>query len=207
MIKNTGTRRGEAILQRQLKAFRKKFGRDPGPGDPIFFDPDAETPQHLDADEMGRQVVMIMKNAGIRPELAYAYQKPGLSSWKVIPGAYPKSSSKNGTMPSRSISRFRLRPAETSDGIRDLGGEVIAPSNGLLPQPSGRLPGVNLRDELSVRGSRSDYTPVRHSLVATARFPRRSKQGLLCLRAIRIWQRYSKSGSSILKPLSFAAAT
>jgi hypothetical protein len=90
MIKNTGTRRGEAILQRQLKAFRKKFGRDPGPGDPIFFDPDAETPQHLDADEMGRQVVMIMKNAGIRPELAYAYQKTGLIVVEGNPGGLSK---------------------------------------------------------------------------------------------------------------------
>jgi hypothetical protein len=26
----------------QLEAFRKKFGRDPCPDDPIFFDPDAK---------------------------------------------------------------------------------------------------------------------------------------------------------------------
>jgi hypothetical protein len=32
-------------LKTQRKAFRKKFGRDPGPGDPMFFDPDEDTPK------------------------------------------------------------------------------------------------------------------------------------------------------------------
>ena len=30
------------ILREQREAFRKKFGRDPGPNDPIFFDPEAD---------------------------------------------------------------------------------------------------------------------------------------------------------------------
>jgi hypothetical protein len=29
----------QLMLRAQLEAFRKKFGRDPGPGDPVFFDP------------------------------------------------------------------------------------------------------------------------------------------------------------------------
>lgn len=33
----------EQALEEQLRAFRAKFGRDPGPDDPLFFDPDAET--------------------------------------------------------------------------------------------------------------------------------------------------------------------
>lgn len=32
----------EAALKGQLDAFRQKFGREPGPDDPIFFDPAAE---------------------------------------------------------------------------------------------------------------------------------------------------------------------
>jgi hypothetical protein len=32
------------MLLRQREAFRKKFGRDPGPGDPFFFDPNADEP-------------------------------------------------------------------------------------------------------------------------------------------------------------------
>jgi hypothetical protein len=30
------------MLLRQREAFRKKFGRDPGPSDPFFFDPNAD---------------------------------------------------------------------------------------------------------------------------------------------------------------------
>jgi hypothetical protein len=29
----------KAALETQIEAFRKKFGREPGPKDPIFFDP------------------------------------------------------------------------------------------------------------------------------------------------------------------------
>jgi len=38
------TPRGEAILRDRLKQFREKFGRDPGPGDPVFFDPSKDEP-------------------------------------------------------------------------------------------------------------------------------------------------------------------
>ena len=32
-------------MKNQLRAFKKKFGREPGPNDPVFFDPDVDTPQ------------------------------------------------------------------------------------------------------------------------------------------------------------------
>lgn len=38
------------ILEQQRELFRQKFGRDPGPGDPIFFDPDMNTPDPIDMD-------------------------------------------------------------------------------------------------------------------------------------------------------------
>lgn len=44
---STGTSRGQQLmegLENQLEAFREKFGREPGPGDPLFFDPDATNP-------------------------------------------------------------------------------------------------------------------------------------------------------------------
>jgi hypothetical protein len=34
-------------LRRQQDRFREKFGRDPGPDDPVFFDPDADEPSPL----------------------------------------------------------------------------------------------------------------------------------------------------------------
>lgn len=34
----------ERLLRKQLALFEEKFGRPPGPEDPVFFDPDADTP-------------------------------------------------------------------------------------------------------------------------------------------------------------------
>jgi hypothetical protein len=35
-------------IERQLEAFRRKFGRDPNDNDPILFDPDADDPCALE---------------------------------------------------------------------------------------------------------------------------------------------------------------
>ena len=35
------------VLQEQRRAFIKKFGREPGPSDPVFFDPECDTPTPL----------------------------------------------------------------------------------------------------------------------------------------------------------------
>ena len=48
-----------AELQRQQDRFREKFGRDPGPDDPLIFDPDADEPRPLPEgswDEMFQRV-------------------------------------------------------------------------------------------------------------------------------------------------------
>jgi hypothetical protein len=36
-----------SILQEQRKAFIDKFGREPGPSDPVFFDPTSDIPTPL----------------------------------------------------------------------------------------------------------------------------------------------------------------
>jgi len=36
--------RTRGILEAQQQRFREKFGRDAGPNDPVFFDPDAAEP-------------------------------------------------------------------------------------------------------------------------------------------------------------------
>lgn len=66
------------ILKRQREAFVAKFGREPGPSDPVFFEPDADVPQQIDDDFMQREIVDAMGRAGIRPELIYAYKKTGV---------------------------------------------------------------------------------------------------------------------------------
>jgi len=65
------------ILQEQIQKFREKFGREPGPGDPLFFDPDSFVPRPLDLDELNKETVDAMVKAGMRPELIYAYRKTG----------------------------------------------------------------------------------------------------------------------------------
>jgi hypothetical protein len=67
-----------AAMREQLARFRQKFGRDPGPDDPVFFDPEKDTPTPIDADAVDREIIQAMVRAGIRPEIIYAYKKTGL---------------------------------------------------------------------------------------------------------------------------------
>ena len=68
----------QRAMEGQFQRFREKFGRDPGPDDPVFFDPDADTPQELDWDRVDSDIVGAMVKAGIEPEKVYAYRKTGL---------------------------------------------------------------------------------------------------------------------------------
>ncbi len=59
------------ILEEQRRKFVEKFGREPGPGDPIFFD--MPHPEHLE-----HEMVQAMKAAGLDPAIIYAYEQTGL---------------------------------------------------------------------------------------------------------------------------------
>jgi len=48
-----------AILEQQRKAFRAKFGRYPRDDDPVFFDPDAETPQPISVEDVDELDAML----------------------------------------------------------------------------------------------------------------------------------------------------
>jgi hypothetical protein len=65
-------------MRAQLEAFRKKFGKEPGPNDPIFFDPDSDTPKPIPEDRIRREMVEAMAAAGISPEKVYATGKTGM---------------------------------------------------------------------------------------------------------------------------------
>ncbi|MBZ5622971.1 MAG: hypothetical protein LAQ69_30190 [Acidobacteriia bacterium] len=67
-----------AIIETQIQKFRERFGREPGPKDPIFFDPEALTPQPFRLDELLQESTEAMAQAGIRPEIIYAHRKTGL---------------------------------------------------------------------------------------------------------------------------------
>ena len=66
-----------AVIKEQKERFVAKFGREPGPNDPIFFDPDHPTPRKLQVEPMEASVVASMRKAGIAPHLIHAYEKTG----------------------------------------------------------------------------------------------------------------------------------
>jgi hypothetical protein len=66
-----------AMLEAQLRRFEEKFGRPPGPDDPLFFDPDADEPQPLSVTGMETETVGMLEAAGICPAWIYAYQNTG----------------------------------------------------------------------------------------------------------------------------------
>jgi hypothetical protein len=65
-------------MRKQLEAFREKFGRDPDPEDPVFFGPRSDVPRPMDLADFDAEVVEVMCEAGIRPELIHAYIRTGL---------------------------------------------------------------------------------------------------------------------------------
>lgn len=59
------------ILDRQKQKFIDKYGREPGPDDPVFFDmPPLEQIEH--------KMVQAMHEAGLDPAFIYAFEKTGL---------------------------------------------------------------------------------------------------------------------------------
>ena len=68
------------LLRRQLERFKEKFGREPGPNDPVFFDPEAPEPQPMTREQLTQaeeKMAEAMVQAGIAPEIAYAYRVCG----------------------------------------------------------------------------------------------------------------------------------
>jgi hypothetical protein len=64
-------------LRHQRKKFIKKFGREPGPDDPVFFDPKASAPVSITPKELADATLKAMLAAGTPPHFVYAYQKTG----------------------------------------------------------------------------------------------------------------------------------
>jgi hypothetical protein len=83
---------GQQSIEGQLRRFREKFGRGAGPEDPLFFDPDADTPQPIteaQQDEIMSQFLRAASRAGIPPELIYAMKKTNrmVTEAEVLAGA------------------------------------------------------------------------------------------------------------------------
>jgi hypothetical protein len=68
------------VYRAQLEAFRQKFGREMGPDDPFFFDPDASSPQFRSPGEIHvalELMAMLMAQAGVDPADIYAFRRTG----------------------------------------------------------------------------------------------------------------------------------
>lgn len=68
----------EDAFQEQRKLFIEKFGREPNDDDPIFFDPDADTPQPYPEEKYTEESIEAMRKAGIDERYINAYKKTGL---------------------------------------------------------------------------------------------------------------------------------
>jgi hypothetical protein len=65
------------MLRAQQARFEEKFGRPPGPDDPLFFDPDADHPQFLSLPEIEQATVGLLESAGSHPAWISAHQRTG----------------------------------------------------------------------------------------------------------------------------------
>ena len=64
----------QALLE-QRKAFIDKFGREPGPDDPVFFDPDKDVPTPIDPARLDADLEKAIRDAGFDPAKAEAIRK------------------------------------------------------------------------------------------------------------------------------------
>jgi len=64
-------------IERQLAAFREKFGRDPNDDDPILFDPDADDPVPLSDEKDERTMIEGMTEVGISQAMIFAFKRTG----------------------------------------------------------------------------------------------------------------------------------
>jgi hypothetical protein len=63
-VMRTTTEMRDALLT-QREAFRAKFGRDPGPDHPVFFDTDAPEPVSMSAVRIEAETIEAMRKAGM----------------------------------------------------------------------------------------------------------------------------------------------
>jgi hypothetical protein len=65
------------FLEEQRDSFQEKFGREPGPDDPLFFDPDADTPVPFDVKQVSDEIIEAMASVGVDPAIIYAFHRTG----------------------------------------------------------------------------------------------------------------------------------
>jgi hypothetical protein len=72
------TREGVQIVYELRARFEQKFGRAPGPGDPVFFTVEADASGPIDQDRFDAVMVAAMEAAGVGAGVIHAYRRTGL---------------------------------------------------------------------------------------------------------------------------------
>ena len=65
------------VVEEQLERFRAKFGSEPKPGEPLFFDPDHPTPRRFQVEPMEAGMVATMREANMPPQFIHAFERTG----------------------------------------------------------------------------------------------------------------------------------
>jgi hypothetical protein len=66
--------------RKHIREFRRKFGREMGPDDPFFFDPNRPSPEFRNPEEAQFAIDLLaelMGDAGIHAETIYAFKATG----------------------------------------------------------------------------------------------------------------------------------
>lgn len=66
------------VLAELHRLFREKFGRDPEPDEPLFFDPDQDHPTEWPEAKATAGMLESMRKAGTPPQIIFAFRKTGL---------------------------------------------------------------------------------------------------------------------------------
>ena len=118
-------------MKKQRKAFRRKFGRDPSTGDPVFFDPDFDTPQPIKPEKVETAILAAMKKAALPAELIYAFKKTGFLVMESMRGQYSAEDLAEWNAAIAEYERLEGQQAKT-DAKPDLRTRVIPPTR--LPE-------------------------------------------------------------------------
>jgi hypothetical protein len=66
------------MLEEQKQRFRAKFGRDPRPEDPIFWNEKADQPEPVSEEQIHQIILQAITAAGSPPEFIHAFKKTGI---------------------------------------------------------------------------------------------------------------------------------
>ena len=107
----------KALLLRQFEAFRLKFGRDPVKGDPLFFDPNSDTPRPLLSPAQAQaqaELVAALEEIDAPPAIIYAFRK---TQWLVTEENETELTGEEREEWDRAIIEYERRIKDESESI------------------------------------------------------------------------------------------